>query len=148
MESADLERLRRGYEAFAGGHYDEILAMLDPAVELHEEPDLPDARVWQGRDGVEAFFAETRSRWREVRLDVDEIVEITDDAAVVTGILHGTGSISGVSVETPFAHLYESRDGKAIRVRFFFEKQKALAAARFGRLDSELRFRGARGRAG
>jgi ketosteroid isomerase-like protein len=130
MASVNVESLRRGYESFADGDFDEILAMLDPAVELHEETELPDATVWKGREGVAAFFAETNSRWRQVRLDVDEIVEIGEETAIVTGILHGTGSISGASVQTPFAHLYEGRGGKAIRVRFFLDKEKALAAAR------------------
>jgi ketosteroid isomerase-like protein len=130
MASVNVGSLRRGYESFADGDFDEILAMLDPAVELHEETDLPDARVWKGREGVAAFFAETNSRWRRVRLDVDGIVEIGEETAIVTGILHGTGSISGATVQTPFAHLYEGRGGKAIRVRFFLEKEKALAAAR------------------
>jgi ketosteroid isomerase-like protein len=130
MASVNVETLRRGYESFADGDFDQILAMLDPAVELHEETELPDARVWKGREGVAAFFVETNSRWREVRLDVDEIVEIGEETAIVTGILHGTGSISGASAQTPFAHLYEGRGGKAIRVRFYLEKEKALAAAR------------------
>jgi ketosteroid isomerase-like protein len=130
MASLNADNLRRGYEAFARGDFDEILEMLDPAVELHEETDLPDARVWKGREGVAAFFAETNSRWRQVRLDVDEIVEIDEETAVVTGTLHGTGFISGASAETPFAHLYEGHGGKAIRVRFFLEKEKALAAGR------------------
>jgi ketosteroid isomerase-like protein len=105
------------------------MALLDPEVELHEEPDLPDARVWEGHEGVLAFFAEADSRWRQVSLDVDEIIEVGERTAIVTGTLHGIGAISGVSVKTPFAHLWEARGDKAIRIRFFFEKEKALAAA-------------------
>jgi ketosteroid isomerase-like protein len=132
MASENVERLRRGYNAYMRGELDEIVDLLDQEVELHEEPDLPDARIWHGREGVLAFFAEADARWREVGFELDEIVELGDQAAVVTGTLHGVGAMSGVGVETPFAHLWEGQDGKVTRVRFFFEKEKALAAARAG----------------
>jgi uncharacterized protein len=129
MVWANVELLRKGYDAYSRGELNEIVAMLDPQVELHEEPDLPDARIWRGHDGVLAFFTEADSRWRQVGFELDQIVELGEQAAIVTGTLHGIGAISGVSVETPFAHLWEGRGGKVVRVRFFFDEEKALAAA-------------------
>jgi ketosteroid isomerase-like protein len=130
MASPNIEQLRRGYDAYARGELDEIAGMLDPEVELHEEPDLPDATVWRGPEGVLAFFAEADARWRQFSVEVDEVLELGEEAALVTGTLRGAGAISGACVETPFAHLWEARDGRAVRIRFFFEKEKALAAAR------------------
>ena len=48
--------------------------MVDPAVELHDRPDVPDGRVWRGVDGVEAFFAKTAELFDPIGWEPQELI--------------------------------------------------------------------------
>jgi uncharacterized protein len=129
--AAALEALLRdAYEAYNHGDFDSILALLDPAVELYEERELPDVRVRRGPDGVADFFAETAARWQTFSVQVEEVVEVADDVLVVAGVMRGRGGLSGAEVESPFGHVYELRDWKAARIAFYFDRETAVEAAR------------------
>jgi ketosteroid isomerase-like protein len=115
-----------------------MLAFLDPAMELHEEPDLPGAQVWHGREGFASYFSEAGARWSELSVELHQVSELNESTVLVGGRLHGTGSISGASVDTEFWHVLELREERAVRMLMFFEREQALAAAGPARADVDI----------
>jgi ketosteroid isomerase-like protein len=121
--------VRRGYEAFARRDLDAALAMLDPEIEAHDPPEMPDAAVHRGRDAVRRDWEQTLELFDRFRIDVEEIVDAGDDQVVLLVHYSGTGRESGAAVEARTAHLWTVREGKAIRLRQFLDRAEALAAA-------------------
>jgi ketosteroid isomerase-like protein len=122
--------MRDAYEAFNRGDYQTIMSVLAPDVELHEEPELPDARVWHGPEGVATYFAEGTGLWQEFDLQVDEVTEVAEQVVVVMGVMRGSGGRSGAPVESSFGHVYELSDWKAARITFYLDRERALEASR------------------
>jgi ketosteroid isomerase-like protein len=122
--------MRDAYDTYNGSGFDSIRALVDPDVVLHEEPEIPDARVWNGPDGVAQYFQEGDERWETFELAVDQVVPVAEQVIVVTGVMRGRGSLSGADVESPFGHIYELENWRAKRITFYFDPEKALEAAR------------------
>jgi ketosteroid isomerase-like protein len=55
MASANVETLKRGYNALNRGDLSVVLELLDPDIEWHEPAPSPDAGAHQGRDSFERF---------------------------------------------------------------------------------------------
>jgi ketosteroid isomerase-like protein len=127
VEYADL--VRNAYEGFAQGDLERILPLLHSDFELHEEPELPGGRVWHGPDGFRAYLNEAGARWRELVVEIDDVTPVNSSTVVVSGTMRGTGSMSGADVDARFGHVFELRDGLAVRMRMFFDREQALEAA-------------------
>jgi ketosteroid isomerase-like protein len=121
--------MRDAYEAYNAGAFERIKALLDPDVVLYEEPEIPDATMRHGPDGVAQYFQEGVERWQTFELGIDRI-EVVGQVIVVTGMMRGRGGLSGADVESPFGHVYELEDWRAKRITFYFDPEKALEAAR------------------
>jgi len=122
--------MRDAYEAFNAGGFDSIGALLAPDVVLNEEPEIPDATVRHGPDGVAEYFAEGVERWETFELEVDDVGQVAEQVIVVTGVMRGRGNLSGASVESRFGHVYELENWRAKRMTFYFDPDRALEAAR------------------
>jgi ketosteroid isomerase-like protein len=122
--------MRDAYEAFNAAGFDGIAPFLHPDVELHEEPEVPDARVWHGRDAVAQYFAEGVVQWETFVLEVADVVPVADQVMVVTGVMRGRGGISGAEVESRFGHVYELENWRTTRITFYFDPEKAIESGR------------------
>ena len=128
------EALTRGFEsgAFERGEFDaEDLAWLDPEIDWRgprEFPDLAQSRF--GHDGVREYFAVLSDALEEYRMHPEEFIDAGGDQVLVFSREGGRGRGSGAEVVTqPTAHLWALRDGKAIRLRSYWERSEALEAA-------------------
>jgi ketosteroid isomerase-like protein len=130
LEQAMAAIMRDAYEAYNKGSFDAVKALLDPDVVLYEEPEMPDATIRHGPDGVEQYFQEGAERWQTFELEMDQVVQVAEQVIVVTGVMRGRGSLSGAAVESPFGHVYELANWRAKRITFYFDPEKAIAAAR------------------
>jgi ketosteroid isomerase-like protein len=122
--------MRDAYEAFNTDGFGGIAAFMHPDAELHEEPEVPDARVWHGREQVAQYFAEGVVQWETFELEVRDVVQIAEQVIVVTGVMRARGGLSGAEVESRFGHVYELEDWRARRITFYFDPERALEAAR------------------
>jgi ketosteroid isomerase-like protein len=122
--------MRDAYEAFNTGGFDGIASFMHPDAELHEEPEMPDARVWHGREQVAKYFAESVVQWETFELEVRDVVQVAEQVIVVTGVMRARGGLSGAEVESRFGHVYELENWRARRITFYFDPDRALEAAR------------------
>ena len=122
MSGANVETLRRGYDALNNGDLSVVLELLDPDIEWHEPTPSPDAGAHRG-GWIESFDG--------FRVEPEQIVERGDD---LVAVVHqtGTGHASGLKVETRLAHVWTVGDGRAVRWEAIPDIEAALGGARPG----------------
>lgn len=129
MSHGNVERLRRGYEAWDRGDLDATFEFIDPDFEFHEDPLFPEAAVFHGRDAVRRYFEGFWEEWEDVRVQLEDVLECGDDRLLAFVRVRARGRGSGVEVDMGLAHLWTARDGMAVRMDAFFDRARAREAA-------------------
>lgn len=132
MSEANVELIRAVYERFQAGDQDGALALLDPAVEVHDRPEIPDPQVYHGREGVLAALQVSEETFEGLVLEPEEYVDAGDQVVLVFRF-QGTGRESGVPIDERLVHLWTIRDGKAVRMEVKSSREEALRAAGLSR---------------
>ena len=130
MSDADIETIKRGYEAWNRGDFDAALAVMDPEVtwQFHADALFPGTdELYRGHDGVRRFFELFAEPWERIRVEIDRIEEAAGQYVVYTR-LTGVGKGSGVEIEAPFVDVLEMRGGRLLRWRGYTGQEQALAA--------------------
>jgi ketosteroid isomerase-like protein len=126
MSAADVERLREGYEAFNAGDWDRVLERFAPDFRADERPDVLDSET--GADAMRAM-RKAGALFDDYRLDPLEF-EDGGDWILITVRQSGRGKLSGVPVQEDLYHLWDVRDGQAVKLRAFTTRDEALQAVR------------------
>jgi ketosteroid isomerase-like protein len=129
-ESGNIAAARRWVDAFNRRDVDALATEADPEVELHEWPAVVGARTYHGPDGVREAIDSWFEVWEWMRVEVEDIVE-AGDRVLITLHQRAKGTGSEAEVEIRSFNVYTFREGKAVRIELFTEREDALAA--FGR---------------
>jgi ketosteroid isomerase-like protein len=142
MSQENVDRLRRAFEAWSRGDRQTVEALLRdflaPGFEMHP---LYLDEVYRGVEGLWAMWAAARATWEDYRFELEEILDLDDDALVMCRILD-RGAASGVPISQPLGMLFTFRDDKAVRAKSFPSKQEALEAVGVGGLGDVAGVRG------
>ena len=139
MSQANVEMVRGLWEPFKGADLtavdwdDEAIREMterfwSPEVELRWSRSGPEARVYQGRDGVIQAFREWSEAFSEYHVEPLDFIEV-GDRVVVPNRQWGIGSASGIPVEDEYIWVYEIRDNQIVRVDEYDTLDEALEAA-------------------
>ena len=128
MSKENVEILRAGYEAVNRGDYDAFFQILDPAIEWKTPDRTPFAGSYHGHDAVKELLKAYLEAFDGLRVEPEQFFD-GDDRIVVFIRETARGRGSGVEVEIHVAHLVTMRRGKAVRLEYFPEREKALEAA-------------------
>jgi len=131
--ASNVERVRALFARFNETGELEVGA-LDPDVELHSRPDVPDAKVWRGVDGVRGFFAELAEAFDPIRYEPRELIAAGRHVVVRAQVV-GYGATSGTPIEVEEVQLWTFREGRLVRLQGFPTLDEAYATARA--LDEE-----------
>jgi ketosteroid isomerase-like protein len=125
---SNLERARDMYDAWNEGNVDRMIEFWWDDATWEDYPELPDHRVIQGRENVEAHLVGVIELIGDLKMEVVEIEEHGDE--VLGSVqLRVVGSASGVSLETPSFHLIRFERDRVRRYRTFTTREHALQAA-------------------
>jgi hypothetical protein len=124
----NVEVARRGYEAFKRGDAEAALEFLDPEIEVHDSPELPDRRIWHGYEGFVANLANLLDVVAGFELEPEEFIDAGDKLLVVVRV-SGHGSASGIAMEDRLLHVWTIRDGKGTKLEVFRDRAQARKAA-------------------
>jgi ketosteroid isomerase-like protein len=125
MSRENVEIVRQAWEAYMRHDNEAALALYHPEAELHHPLD---GSVYEGVDGVRAFFRDWHAAWRELLSnDVEEWIDAGDDVIAAMRI-RARGRSSGVTVERREWDVWTLRDGKLWRLRIFTSRAEALEA--------------------
>jgi ketosteroid isomerase-like protein len=103
-------------------------AHLAPDFELHERAELPDAKIYRGREEAKDFFRKTQDVFVEARWEPEEFIDL-DQAVVVKTKVVAIGRGSDVPTEMDETDVFWFRDGMIVRLQGFATKEEALEAA-------------------
>jgi ketosteroid isomerase-like protein len=124
MSEATVEWVRRAYDAFARRDWEQISALLDPDIDFRTTVEAA-----SGRAGVESWIRQADELIDDFVIEIEEVIEAADDRVVVLVHEHGRGRGSQVDIEQHLAHVWTIRDGRAVALQSFVEREDGLAAA-------------------
>lgn len=122
----NVEIIRGGYEAFGRQDIPGVLERFDEAIEWTPSDTLPNGGTYRGHEGAASFFKTLPDTWAELNVDAEEYMD-AGDTVIVVGTHRGRGH-NGVQFEAGFVHLWDVRDGKAVRFRELVDSAKLLPA--------------------
>jgi uncharacterized protein len=128
MSQENVEIVRRGVDAFSRAAWEESVELMAPDVEWHDAPDLPGARLYQGREGVLARWKDMAEALDDFTVEVEQLFD-AGDQVVVFITSRGRGRISGIKVSRKLAQVATVRDGRVVKIVGYDDRAQALAAA-------------------
>ena len=137
MSEELVDKVRRSMDAWNRGDVDAWLEPAHPEIEWVSEI----ARRMEGAERVYRGLAEMRDYWDdwhatwEVQIDITQTHDLGDTVVALADI-RTRGEASGIGLERPIAYVFEFEDGRARRVRSYFDPQEALDAAG---VDADIR---------
>jgi ketosteroid isomerase-like protein len=126
--STNLDFVRSIYAATERGDYSSA-EWADPDIE-YVVADGPEPGTWTGLTEMARGMGQMLGAWERVHTKVDEYRELDDERVLV--LLHhgGRGKTSGLELDalsTRGADIVYVRDGKAIKVVKYYDRERALA---------------------
>lgn len=129
MSQENIETLQASYAGFLRGDLDAAFAMLDQEIEVYDHDRILDTpKSYRGPQGVLQMAMEAAESFDEHRYEPEEFTDCGDQVLVAVR-RKGRGKASGVEVDESQWHVWDFRDGKAIRFSVFVAKEAAVEAA-------------------
>ena len=116
--SANLDQLKRLYDAFARGDVASVLGVMDDRIEWREPDSLPYEDQVGPQAVAENIFARVLQDVNEFVVTPEEFVD-GDETIACTGRYSGRGAKTGLSFNTPFVHVWKFRNGKIVYFRTY-----------------------------
>ena len=113
MSPNKVETLRQAYDAFNQGEWDRALSVFAADAEWHE-PDLPEAAVYRGHEGIREYWHTLEATVPGFRSRPEKFYE-AGDRVVVSSIVSGTGVESRVEVAARVGMVWTFRGDKVVR---------------------------------
>lgn len=129
MEAENAEIVRRGYRAFEERGVEGILEFLDPEIEWHMSAVFTHTpQVFRGHDGVRDVFRFFDELIEDLGADPHEFID-AGDQVIVPVRMHGRLRANGEPVAYELVQVWSGRDGKAIRLVTYPDREAAIAQA-------------------
>jgi ketosteroid isomerase-like protein len=120
-----ISALRDAYAAFNRGDMEAAVASLDADIEWVEPKEFPGGGAYRGRESAKQYLAQSRAAWAEVSSEPEQFIPAGDRVVVfVHARVRAKGSSEWQDVR--LADVYTFRDGKAIQMRAFADRNEAL----------------------
>ena len=130
MSQANVDTIRRMYDAWTANDYETVFATYDAGIRLNPDPEawwVGMDEDYVGHDGVRRYMSAVYEAFEHYRPEVEQIIDAGEDRVLTLAIEHGTGRGSGAQVQaTKTAHLWTLHDGRAVRLDLFLDRKRAL----------------------
>ena len=123
--AAEIEAVKETYAAINRNDITAAVAAFDPQIEWIEPSDYPGAGTHRGLAEVAANIAKGRNSWAEGECELERFITGHDKVVV---FVRARVRLKGQTewIDGRFADVYTFRNGKAIQMRSFGERQDAL----------------------
>ena len=133
MSQANVEIVRRVFEAVARRDSEAVLAAYHPNVEYDFSGgplrDLVGDTVYHGHEGIRKWTRDRYDAWEAIEDECQELID-AGDKVISLVVSRGRGRSSGVEADLRHYGVWTIRDAKVARVAWFYSREDALRAAR------------------
>lgn len=136
MSEQNVELHRRIYRALNARDDDGLVALCDPAVEVHSVFAAVGGAVYHGHEGVRRWQQDLQQSFRgEFRVEPEQFFDL-GEVTIVLAVLHGRGEKSGAEVAMPATGVATWRNGLCLSHKAYLEREDAFRDA--GVSEAEL----------
>jgi ketosteroid isomerase-like protein len=130
MSQENVEAHNRAIEALNRRNIEAMLENFDSEVEWHPatQASFGGEPVYRGHEGVRALFRDFYAAFAELHIEPSEVRDLGDRTLAI-GRMRARGGGSGAETESSWGSLAEYRNGKAVRIWTFLDREEALEAA-------------------
>jgi ketosteroid isomerase-like protein len=123
--AVETEALRKAYAAFNRNDIAATVEALDPQIEWTEPAEFPGGGRYHGHEGVKAYLSQSRANWAEGSSEPERFI-VAGDKIIV--LVHARVRLKDSTEwhEIRLADVFTFRNGKAIQMRAFADRQQAL----------------------
>ncbi len=120
MSQQNIDVVKTAYEAFGRGDIPGVVATFDPNVEwISPAGSYRLGGVHKGPEAiVNNFFMVLGEMWDELKVTPREYID-AGDRVFVLGNATGKGKATGKTVDSPYIHMLNLKDGKVVRFEEF-----------------------------
>ena len=129
MPNEDVERFRRGFDAFARGDLDAALQDVAPDFKLRDHVILEDTEGPTGPEAVKANHEQLHEAFDSFTLEPLEFMELEDGLLVRVLSRGHTSRDGGIDVELEVGQLWRIRDGRAVSLDIYPSWEEARREA-------------------
>ena len=122
-----MEVVRAVVDSFNRGDFAAALALCTEDVEFDWSRRLLDGEVFHGHEGLRRFMEGALEIFDEIHIPSEDMTDLGDGLVLLAGSARFRGHASGLSVEAYAANLWNVRDGRVCRFRFYQTREDALA---------------------
>lgn len=140
MSRENVEIVRQVLDASDRRDGAAVFAVYDPEIEW-DVTDVPEplegffppdffglSGVFRGHEAVRGWFREWFSAWERVDYEHERLIDAGDQVVHFLGV-HLRGRATGIQFELPpYAQVWTLRDGKIVRMKFYWDREEALEA--------------------
>ena len=123
--AAETEALRKAYAAFNRNDIAATVQAMDPQIEWTEPDEFPGGGTYHGHAEVQGYLSQSRAGWAEGQSEPERFV-IAGDKIVVFVHVRAWPKGGTEWQETRLADVFTFRNGKAVQMRAFADRRKAL----------------------
>jgi ketosteroid isomerase-like protein len=133
MPSHNVALVQRLFEVYNERSFEENFDLIDPDIVWDvSRVELPDGGSYTGRSEVRGFARAWEEGFESDHVEALEFIE-RGDRVVVTVRHRGRGKLSHADVVQHFAMVWTLRDGRAVRVDIYPDREEALEAVGLSR---------------
>jgi ketosteroid isomerase-like protein len=126
--SPAVELVQRALAALNAGNIDALVAVCDQDFELDMSDRVFNPSTYRGHDGIRQFHKEVLEVWEHYVWEPEQLLE-QGNRVVALVRTRGKGRGSGLEVDRQTAMIWTVRGDKAVSLRFYRERERALEAA-------------------
>jgi ketosteroid isomerase-like protein len=126
MTAANLDLVRAIYESWESGDFSRTAAWAHPEIECVSFGG-PIAGAFTGPAAIDEGWRIVLDSLDDARPTAQQYRDIDDERILVLACLRGREKGSGAAVEQPRANLFRIRDGKVVRLIFYWDRGRAYA---------------------
>jgi ketosteroid isomerase-like protein len=121
-----LDKIRGVYDEWTRGNLKAGFELYHPEMTLEVHTPIPDAAVYEGRDGLQRYMRHFLETWEEYEL---RSVEAQEHGDTVLVRVHQRGRASGLPVENNYFQAWTFDGDRVLRMDIAYDATTALEGA-------------------
>jgi uncharacterized protein len=121
---ANVDVVRRAYEAFERRDFAAIFELLATDVEIYQSAELPWGGAYRGHDGAREFLAKLTGAI-DLALAFDRLFDAGENVVAI-GRAHGKVNDGGARYDVPVAHVWMIDGARVRKVAFYVDNAAML----------------------